>query len=69
MCGVSTSGCVMRTAFAASDADYVVTVGEDACADPAEGVHEMCVRKVLPSRAHVLSVEELKREWTGVKRK
>ena len=69
LCGVSTSGCVMRTAFAASDADYVVTVVEDACADPAEGVHEMCVRKVLPNRAHVLNVEDLKREWAGVKKK
>ena len=59
----------MRTAFAASDADYVVTVVEDACADPAEGVHEMSVGKVLPSRAHVLSLEELRREWEGVESK
>ena len=37
LAGLSTSGCVMRTAVTASDAEYVVSVISDACADPYEG--------------------------------
>jgi nicotinamidase-related amidase len=33
--GLSTGGCVMRTALAGCDADFVITVVEDGCADPA----------------------------------
>ena len=58
LAGLSTSGCVMRTAFAASDAEYVVTVISDGCADPAEGVHDMMVEKILNNRGYVTTAAE-----------
>ncbi|KAI1383745.1 Isochorismatase hydrolase [Hypoxylon trugodes] len=58
LAGLSTSGCVMRTAVAATDAEYVVSVISDACADPAEGVHDMMVGKIL-NRAYVATGSEI----------
>lgn len=57
--GLSTSGCVMRTALAGCDADFVVTVVEDGCADPAEGVHEFVVKNVLQNRGWVCTAKEV----------
>ena len=68
LAGISTSGCVLRTAIAGTEADFVVTVVEDACGDPAEGIHEAMVKSVLPMRAHVTDLEELKREWEAEKK-
>ena len=68
--GLSTSGCVTRTSFAACDAEYVVTVISDACADPGEGVHDMMVGKVLNSRGYVTTGAEYQEGFakaTGVK--
>lgn len=56
--GLSTSGCVMRTAIPATDADFIVTVISDACADAGEGVHDMVVGKLLPSRAYVTTAAQ-----------
>lgn len=56
--GLTTSGSVMRTAFAASDAEYVVTVISDGCADPAECVHDMAVGKLLNNRGYVTTAAE-----------
>lgn len=61
MCGLSTSGCVMRTAMPATDAEYVVTVVSDGCADPKEGLHEV-VLELLRNRAYVMSAGEVKGE-------
>lgn len=58
--GLSTSGCVLSTTRAASEEGYVVTVVEDACADPAQGVHEALVAHVLPMTANVVSLAELR---------
>lgn len=58
MCGLSTSGCVTRTAMAGTDAEFVVTVIADACADPSEGVHDMLVGKVLQNRSYVATADE-----------
>ena len=58
LAGLSTSGCVLRTAVAACDAEYVVTVISDGCADPVEGVHELLVGKVLNSRGYVTTAAE-----------
>lgn len=63
ICGLSTSGCVMRTAVPATDDAFIVSIISDACADPRDGLHEMLVEKVLPSRAHVATAEEFIREW------
>jgi len=56
--GLSTSGCVMRTAITANDAEYVVTVISDGCADPVEGVHDLMVGKVLNNRGYVTTAAE-----------
>jgi nicotinamidase-related amidase len=56
--GLSTSGCVMRTAITASDAEYVVSVISDGCADPVEGMHDMMVGKVLNQRGYVTTAAE-----------
>jgi nicotinamidase-related amidase len=56
--GLSTSGCVLRTACAACDAEFVTTVISDGCADPMEGVHDLLVEKVLGNRSFVVSAEE-----------
>jgi len=56
--GLSTSGCVCRTSIAACDEEYVVTVISDGCADPAEGMHEMMVGKLLNNRGYVTTAAE-----------
>jgi nicotinamidase-related amidase len=62
--GLSTSGCVLRTAVTATDAEYVVTVISDGCADPAEGVHDMIVGKILNNRAYVTTAAEFQEGFT-----
>lgn len=59
ICGLSTSGCVLRTAVPATDDGFVVTIISDACADPKTELHEMLLEQVLPSRGYVASAEEL----------
>lgn len=61
LAGLSTSGCVLRTAVTASDAEFVVSVVADGCADPGEGVHEFVLAKLL-NRGWVVSAEEVMRE-------
>ena len=56
--GLSTSGCVMRTAIAASDVEYVASVISDGCADPVEGMHDFMVGKVLNQRGYVTTAAE-----------
>lgn len=64
--GLSTSGCVMRTAVAATDADYVVSVISDACADPGEGVHDLMMGKILNNRGYVTTGAEFRDGFTKV---
>jgi nicotinamidase-related amidase len=40
LAGLSTSGCVTKTGFAATDAEYVVTTMSDGCADSDESLHD-----------------------------
>jgi nicotinamidase-related amidase len=61
LAGLSTSGCVTRTAFAASDAEYVVTVISDGCADAKDGIHDMFIGKVLNNRGHVATASGVQR--------
>lgn len=56
--GLSTSGCVLRTAIMASDAEYVVSVISNGCADQVEGVHDMMVGKILNNRGYVFTAED-----------
>ncbi|TKA80742.1 hypothetical protein B0A55_02687 [Friedmanniomyces simplex] len=66
ICGLSTSGAVMRTAVPATDDGFVVSVISDACADRKEGVHEMVLGTLLPNRVHVASADEFLGEWEKV---
>ena len=60
LAGLSTSGCVTRTAIAAADAEYVVTVLEDGCADGDEELHRVLMDKVLNHRGYVAAADEVK---------
>ncbi|KAK5222481.1 hypothetical protein LTR47_010474 [Exophiala xenobiotica] len=62
--GLSTSGCVARTVFAASDAEYVVTVISDGCADRDADVHEMMVQRLLNNRAYVATAADFQKGFT-----
>ena len=63
LCGIATSGCVLKTAFPATDDGWVVSVIEDACADRKEEMHNMLAHDVLVSRAHVATADEFIEEW------
>lgn len=68
LCGLATSGAVLRTAMPATDDGFIVSVIEDACSDPREGLHDTLVKTVLPSRAHVATADEFMKEWQSVAR-
>jgi nicotinamidase-related amidase len=61
--GISTSGCVLSTARAATDRGFIVTVAEDACYDPVPALHGMLVAHVLPATAHVATSKEIRDAW------
>jgi nicotinamidase-related amidase len=61
--GMSTSGCVLSTARAATDRGFIVTVAEDACFDPVPGLHSMLATHVLPISAHVATSREICDAW------
>ncbi|KAF5675309.1 isochorismatase hydrolase [Fusarium denticulatum] len=63
--GLSTSGCVLRTAVTATDAEFATTVISDACADGDEGLHRVILDKIIPSRGHVKSFVEFRKEFEG----
>ena len=65
--GLSTSGCVMGTALAASDAEYVVTVISDGCADPGDGVHDMVLGKLL-NRGYPITATEFQEGFANLTR-
>lgn len=65
MCGISTSGCILRTSIPAADDGFIVSIIQDACCDPTEGVHDMLVKSVLPSKAHVATADEFIKAWSG----
>jgi nicotinamidase-related amidase len=59
LAGISTSGSVLSTTLDALDRDYLVYVLEDACAEPDGDVHAFLVTRILPDKAHVISVDTL----------
>lgn len=63
LCGLSTSGCTMRTAISATDLGFVVSVIADACHDRDEEVHKVVIGKILPTRAYVFGLEEFQKQW------
>ena len=61
--GISTSGCLLSTCRAATDAEYTVTVIDDACVDPIPGLHDMLMQHVISSTAHVAKAAKLMEVW------
>jgi nicotinamidase-related amidase len=61
--GLSTSGCVLRTAVTATDAEFATTVISDACADGDGDLHRVILDKIIPSRGHVKSAVEFRKEF------
>lgn len=66
LAGLSTSGCLLRTAIPATEAEYVVSVISDGCADAGEGVHDFLIEKILPVRAFVLTAAQFKDEFAEI---
>jgi nicotinamidase-related amidase len=64
--GLSTSGCVMSTVRGAADQGFVITVVEDACADPVSELHDLLMKHALASTAHIATLEEMKQGWKSV---
>ena len=62
--GLSTSGCVTKTALAANDAEYVVSVLSDGCADRDQDVHDTMVGKILNNRGYVTTASEFREGFT-----
>ncbi|EMT62842.1 hypothetical protein ACKRZS_007541 [Fusarium odoratissimum] len=63
--GLSTSGCVLRTAVTATDAEFATTVISDACADGDGELHRVILDKIIPSRGHVKSAADFQKEFEG----
>ncbi|PNP78479.1 hypothetical protein FNYG_08182 [Fusarium nygamai] len=61
--GLSTPGCVLRTAVAATDAEFATTVISDACADTDGEIHQVILNKIITSRGHVKSSSEFQKEF------
>jgi nicotinamidase-related amidase len=57
--GVSTSGVVLSTVVDAADRDYQLYVLSDGVADPDAEVHNVLLRKVFPTRAHLIDTAGL----------
>lgn len=66
LAGLSTSGCLLRTAIPATEAEYVVSVISDGCADAGEGIHDFLIEKILPVRAYVLTAAQFRDEFAEV---
>lgn len=63
LCGLSTSGAVLRTASPAVDEGFVVSVLEDGCGDPNEALHDILMKTALPSGANVVNAKEFIEQW------
>ncbi|MFJ9771938.1 cysteine hydrolase [Kitasatospora sp. NPDC101157] len=57
--GISTSGAVLSTVLDAADRDYRLHVLADAVADPDPELHDLLLRRVLPTRAHLVDTAGL----------
>lgn len=66
LAGFSTSGCVLSTARGAGDQGFVVTVVEDACADPVPELHDLLMKHALASTAHIANLERVKEAWNSI---
>lgn len=60
LAGLVTRGAVLSTACHAADLDHPVGVVADACHDPDPQVHEILLQHVIPLRASVTTVADLR---------
>jgi len=58
--GITTSGVVLSTVIDAADRDYRLYVLSDGVADPDTEVHDVLLRRIFPSRAHIIDTAELR---------
>ena len=65
LAGLSTSGCVLRTAVAASDAEFVVSVISDGCADRVGEAHDLVLGRLL-NRGYVCTAAEFQQGYGEV---
>jgi nicotinamidase-related amidase len=63
ICGLTTSGAVIRTVLPAVDKGYVVTCVQDACGDCDSDIHDVLMTDILPRAAHVATAREFIAEW------
>lgn len=56
--GVRTGGCVLSTVRHGADADYVMSVVQDACTDPDAKLHEVCFSSILPIQATIIQAKQ-----------
>lgn len=61
--GLSTSSCVMRTSIAGSDAEYVVSVVSEGCADLDTGVHDFMLKNMLNDRGYTTTATEFQKDF------
>lgn len=69
LAGLSTSGCVLRTGLAATDAEYVVTTISNGCADSKGNLHEVVLTELLNNRGFVTSASEFQEGFVGAQGK
>ncbi|KAF2167793.1 hypothetical protein M409DRAFT_21943 [Zasmidium cellare ATCC 36951] len=58
--GLSTGGCVLRTALDAAENEFVVTITRDGCADAKDDVHEFLFGKVFGRGDFVVTGREFR---------
>ena len=56
--GIATSGVVLATLLAASDADYRLAVIADCCGDRDDELHNALMGRLFPSRADVITADD-----------
>ncbi|KAI5244523.1 Isochorismatase hydrolase [Aureobasidium subglaciale] len=67
LAGLSTSGCVLRTALQATDEEFVVTVIQDGCADLRAALHDVLMKEVLGSRGHVVTADRFQEGYEKIR--
>ncbi|KAI5251226.1 Isochorismatase hydrolase [Aureobasidium subglaciale] len=67
LAGLSSSGCVLRTALQATDEEFVVTVIQDGCADLKAALHDVLMEEVLGSRGYVITADRFREGYEKIR--
>ena len=62
LCGLATSGVVLRTVCTAADEGYITTIIDDACGDRTREKHELVI-DILKNQANVTTSSEFMERW------